>query len=61
MHDIAIIGTGGISESHIQAYLQFPEKCRIVALVDIYPQKAVQKAERYGLNAQDLFRPQVAC
>ena len=52
MHDIAIIGTGGISESHIQAYLQFPEKCRIVALVDIYPQKAVQKAEHYGLNAR---------
>ncbi|HEX7586679.1 MAG TPA: Gfo/Idh/MocA family oxidoreductase, partial [Anaerolineae bacterium] len=52
MHDIAIIGTGGISDSHIQAYLQFPEKCRIVALVDIYPQKAVQKAERYGLNAK---------
>jgi predicted dehydrogenase len=52
MHDIAIIGTGGISDSHIQAFLQFPEKCRIVALVDIYPQKAVQKAERYGLNAK---------
>lgn len=48
---VAIIGTGGISDSHIQAYLQFPEKCQIVALVDIYPQKAAQKAKQYDLNA----------
>jgi UDP-N-acetyl-2-amino-2-deoxyglucuronate dehydrogenase len=52
MLKVAIIGTGGISDSHIQAYLQFPEKCRIVALVDIYPEKAVRKAEKYGLNAK---------
>jgi predicted dehydrogenase len=48
---VALIGTGGISDSHIQAYLQFPEKCRIVALVDMYPEKAAQKAKQYGLNA----------
>jgi predicted dehydrogenase len=49
---IAIIGTGGISDSHILGYLQFPEKCRIVALCDIYPAKAEQKARKYGLNAK---------
>ena len=49
---VAIIGTGGISDSHIQAYLQFPEKCQIVALVDIYPEKAVQKANQYELTAR---------
>jgi len=49
---IAIIGTGGISDSHIEAYLQFPDKCRIVALVDIYPEKAARKAEKYGLDAR---------
>ena len=48
---VAIIGTGGISDSHIQAYLRFPEKCQIVALVDIYPEKAAQKAKQYDLKA----------
>lgn len=49
---VAIIGTGGISDSHIQGYLQFPERCRIVALCDIYPNKAIRKAEKYGLAAK---------
>ncbi len=52
MFQVAIIGTGGISDSHIQGYLQFPDKCRIVALVDIYPEKAIQKNAKYGLNAR---------
>ncbi len=49
---VAIIGTGAISESHIQGYLQFPDRCRIVALCDIYPDKAVRKAEKYGLQVK---------
>lgn len=47
---VAIIGTGAIADSHIEAYLQFPERCMIVALVDLYPDKAAQKAARYGLD-----------
>lgn len=49
---VAIIGTGGISDSHIQGYLEFPEQCQIVALCDIYPDKAVRKAEKYGLQVK---------
>lgn len=49
---VAIIGTGAISESHIQGYLQFPDRCRIVALCDIYPDKAIHKAQKYGLDAK---------
>ena len=30
MINVAIVGTGGISHVHIKAYLQFPERCRIV-------------------------------
>lgn len=52
MYQVAIIGSGGISDSHIQAYLQFPEKCRIVALVDTYTEKAALKAAKYGLKAK---------
>ncbi len=48
---IAIVGTGNISHAHIQGYLTFPERCRIVALVDIVPEKARRVNEQYGLNA----------
>lgn len=43
MLNIAIVGTGNISHNHIQGYLQFGQRCRIVALVDIYPEKAHEK------------------
>lgn len=49
---IAIIGTGGISHAHIKAYLQFPERCVIAALVDIIPGKAQRVKEQYGLDAE---------
>ena len=51
MINVAIVGTGGISHAHIQAYLQFPERCRIAALVDIIPEKAQRVKEQYGLDA----------
>lgn len=47
---IAIIGTGSISNAHVQAYLQFPERCKIVALVDIIPEKAEQMKSKYNLS-----------
>ena len=50
MIHVAIIGTGGISNAHIGAYLKFPERCKIVALVDIVPEKAEQMKVRYGLT-----------
>ena len=51
MLQIAIIGTGNIAPAHINAYLAFPERCKIVALVDIYPQKAREMKERFHLDA----------
>jgi len=48
---VAIIGTGNISSAHINAYLAFPERCKIVALCDIYPNKALEKVETYHLEA----------
>jgi predicted dehydrogenase len=51
MIKVAIIGTGAISDSHINAYLKCGERCKIVAVVDIFPDKARQKAEAYKLNA----------
>jgi UDP-N-acetyl-2-amino-2-deoxyglucuronate dehydrogenase len=49
--DVAIVGAGAISSSHIEAYLAFPERCRIVALVDIYPEKAERQIAKYHLDA----------
>jgi len=54
MIQVAIIGTGGISHAHIRAYLQFPDRCRIAALVDIIPGKAQKVKEQYHLDA-DVF------
>ncbi|MCX7871989.1 MAG: Gfo/Idh/MocA family oxidoreductase [Verrucomicrobiae bacterium] len=51
MTKVAIIGTGAISDSHINAYLKFGERCRIVAVVDLFAEKARQKAEAYKLKA----------
>jgi len=49
---VALVGTGNISHAHVHAYLQFPERCKIVALVDIVPEKAQAMKEKYGLDAQ---------
>ena len=49
---VAIIGTGNIAPSHIEGYLCFRDRCEIVALVDIYPEKAEMLKKRFGLAAQ---------
>lgn len=52
MLKVAIIGTGAISPSHIEAYLQFKDRCKIVALCDLYPEKAEVRRDQYGLEAK---------
>jgi predicted dehydrogenase len=49
--NVAIVGAGAISSSHVEAYLAFPDRCRIVALVDIYPEKAERQIAKYHLDA----------
>ncbi|HEO8420541.1 TPA: Gfo/Idh/MocA family oxidoreductase [Yersinia enterocolitica] len=51
MLKVAIIGAGAISSAHMEAYLQFPDRCQIVALCDIYPEKAEKKAKEFNLDA----------
>ena len=50
MIQVAIIGTGNISHAHIHAWMLFPERVRIAALVDIIPGKAQKVKEKYGLD-----------
>lgn len=47
---IGIIGTGGIADAHLEGYLEFPDDCVIVALADIVPGKAAQKAQAFSLT-----------
>lgn len=45
---VAIVGTGSISRAHIEGYRQFPESCRIVAVVDIVAERAQAAAAAIG-------------
>lgn len=40
---------------HIQGYLEFLDRCKIVALVDIYPEKAEEKKKRYNLTEAEIY------
>ncbi len=55
MIKVAIVGTGGISSSHIEGYLKFPDRCKIVALVDIYPEKAEEKKKKFNLTDASVY------
>jgi predicted dehydrogenase len=51
MIKVAIIGAGAIANTHIEGLLKFQEKCQIVAIADIYTDKAREKVTRFGLDA----------
>ncbi|GAE29467.1 Gfo/Idh/MocA family protein [Halalkalibacter hemicellulosilyticus] len=52
MIKVAIIGTGAISTSHIDAFLAFQDQCKIVALCDIYSEKAQKQAKDFDLDVE---------
>lgn len=55
MINVAIVGTGNISSAHVQGYQQFPERCRIVALCDVVPEKAARLAKDHGLGPVEVL------
>jgi predicted dehydrogenase len=52
MISAAIIGTGNISQQHIDGYAAFPQRCRITHLVDIFPEKAEKKNSGQNIGAK---------
>lgn len=50
MIKVAVIGTGAICPAHINGYLAFGDQCKIVALCDIYPEKAEKLAKQFDLK-----------
>lgn len=52
MIHVAIVGTGNIAPAHVEGLLTHSNRCKIVALCDIYPEKAQAMKEKYGLNCE---------
>lgn len=52
MINVAIVGTGNIAPFHVNGLLEFSDRCKIVALCDIYPEKAVAMKEKYKLDCE---------
>ena len=52
---VAVIGAGNISPAHIKGYLAFPDRCRIVSLCDIYPEKAERKKAEFHLDGAQIY------
>ena len=55
MINVAIVGTGNIANMHVKGLLEFPERCKIVALCDIYPEKAEAMKEKYEIKDCEIF------
>lgn len=49
---VAVIGTGGISEAHLKAYTSLGDRCKVVALCDISPEKAEALKQKYNLDCE---------
>jgi predicted dehydrogenase len=49
---VAVIGTGAIAAAHIEAYQTFGDRCQIVALCDIYPEKAVEQKSKFHVECE---------
>jgi UDP-N-acetyl-2-amino-2-deoxyglucuronate dehydrogenase len=49
MIDVAVIGAGAISPYHLDGYRAFPDRCRMVAVVDTDIARARSRIDEYGL------------
>ncbi len=53
---VAVVGTGNIAIPAIRAYPAFPERCRIVAVVDRFTESAYAKKEEFQLEDRRSIR-----
>ena len=52
---IGIIGTGGIANSHANAYKSFSDNVEVVALADIVPGRAAEFAKAHGFDGARIY------
>ncbi|MDR2149831.1 MAG: Gfo/Idh/MocA family oxidoreductase [Spirochaetaceae bacterium] len=57
---VALIGTGSIFRFHVEAYCAFPQRCTIVALADIIPEKCRETKKQYHLTEAEVFDSHIA-
>lgn len=50
MIGVAILGAGDIANVHIEAYKQLEGRCKVVAIADLFQDKAQEKKEKYDLD-----------
>jgi UDP-N-acetyl-2-amino-2-deoxyglucuronate dehydrogenase len=55
MIDVAVIGAGAISSFHLDGYLAFPDRCRVVAVADTDVARARARIADYGLTGAVAF------
>ncbi len=60
MLNVAIIGTGNIARKHIAGYLEFPERCTITGMMDLYQDSMDTQIASFGLkNVKTTSDPKV--
>ncbi len=52
MYNIAVVGAGNIAPAHINPLTEFGSRCKIVAICDIYPEKAEALKEKFNLDCE---------
>ncbi len=58
MIGVGILGCGGIARAHADAYARFPERCRVVAAADVFPDRAESFARQIGPDVAASGRPE---
>lgn len=53
--NVAIIGTGNIAKEHVEAYCTFPQRCQIVAVCDMFLDKAKEFTSAHHLEHADVY------
>jgi UDP-N-acetylglucosamine 3-dehydrogenase len=48
---VAVVGAGGIGETHLKAYAEWPDLCEVVAVVDIHFPTAEERVAHFGGHA----------
>jgi predicted dehydrogenase len=49
LHKIAIVGCGGVSRMHFEAYQAHPERVHVVAACDVNPERVAWAQSEYGV------------